>query len=60
MIKYCLFGILNKSGMVISAGKGGRRKLSTLEITDKRFIPSIRALKISEFGNPQFIKWECK
>ena len=52
-------GILDKSGHIISATKGGRRRQSTLDPSDKNFLPSITSLPQNTFGKPKFLRWSC-
>ena len=53
-------GILNKNRKIISPGRGGKKRFSTLAPADKNFIPSIQELNINAFGVPRFYKWRCK
>ena len=55
-------GILTSDGQIISSTRGGKRKRSTLDPDNPRFIPSITKYKRSFFetkGKGKILEWHC-
>lgn len=54
-------GILSTNGKIISSGRGGKHHYSKLSPDNDKFIPSVRELKIHNFGTAKkYLRWTCE